>query len=100
MFRLHRTIEAPFQKLLQLISLSWMKMKPAANDSDGNRTRVTAVKGRCLNLLTTEPRFHFSLPSISELIVIINRKIQGMCYYRMIHLLVLGCQIGLQRIER
>ena len=25
------------------------------NDSDGNRTRVTAVKGRCLNLLTTEP---------------------------------------------
>ena len=26
------------------------------NDSDGNRTRVTAVKGRCLNRLTTEPR--------------------------------------------
>ncbi len=26
-----------------------------ANDSDGNRTRVTAVKGRCLNRLTTEP---------------------------------------------
>ena len=25
------------------------------SDSDGNRTRVTAVKGRCLNLLTTEP---------------------------------------------
>ena len=25
------------------------------HDSDGNRTRVTAVKGRCLNLLTTEP---------------------------------------------
>ena len=25
------------------------------NDSDGNWTRVTAVKGRCLNLLTTEP---------------------------------------------
>ena len=24
-------------------------------DSDGNWTRVTAVKGRCLNLLTTEP---------------------------------------------
>ena len=24
-------------------------------DSDGNRTRVTAVKGRCLNRLTTEP---------------------------------------------
>ena len=25
------------------------------NDPDGNRTRVTAVKGRCLNRLTTEP---------------------------------------------
>ncbi len=25
------------------------------NDSDGNRTRVTAVKGRCLDRLTTEP---------------------------------------------
>ena len=25
------------------------------NDSYGNRTRVTAVKGRCLNRLTTEP---------------------------------------------
>ena len=25
------------------------------DDSDGNRTRVTAVKGRCLNRLTTEP---------------------------------------------
>ena len=28
------------------------------NDSNGNRTRVTAVKGRCLNRLTMEPRFH------------------------------------------
>ena len=27
----------------------------APDDSDGNRTRVTAVKGRCLNRLTTEP---------------------------------------------
>ena len=25
------------------------------DDSDGNRTRVTAVKGRCLDRLTTEP---------------------------------------------
>ena len=25
------------------------------NDSDEVRTRVTAVKGRCLNRLTTEP---------------------------------------------
>ena len=30
-----------------------------ANDSDGNRTRVTAVKGRCLNRLTTEPDIDF-----------------------------------------
>ena len=27
------------------------------NDSNGNRTRVTAVKGRCLNRLTMEPSF-------------------------------------------
>ncbi len=29
-------------------------------DSDGNRTRVTAVKGRCLNRLTTEPYYGLS----------------------------------------
>ena len=28
------------------------------NDSNGNRTRVTAVKGRCLNRLTMEPHRH------------------------------------------
>ena len=27
----------------------------SVNDSYGNRTRVTAVKGRCLNRLTKEP---------------------------------------------
>ena len=27
------------------------------NDSYGNRTRVTAVKGRCLNRLTKEPSY-------------------------------------------
>ena len=27
----------------------------SCGDSDENRTRVTAVKGRCLNRLTTEP---------------------------------------------
>ena len=27
------------------------------NDSNGNRTRVTAVKGRCLNRLTMEPNY-------------------------------------------
>ena len=31
------------------------------NDSNGNRTRVTAVKGRCLNRLTMEPKDDFSL---------------------------------------
>ena len=31
---------------------NWLK----PSDSDGNRTRVTAVKGRCLNRLTTEPK--------------------------------------------
>ena len=30
------------------------------NDSYGNRTRVTAVKGRCLNRLTKEPNAAFS----------------------------------------
>ena len=29
----------------------------APYDSDGNRTRVTAVKGRCLDRLTTEPHY-------------------------------------------
>ena len=28
---------------------------PRGSDSNGNRTRVTAVKGRCLNRLTMEP---------------------------------------------
>ena len=31
------------------------------SDSDGNRTRVTAVKGRCLNRLTMEPYIYLSL---------------------------------------
>ena len=31
------------------------------NDSNGNRTRVTAVKGRCLNRLTMEPYIYLSL---------------------------------------
>ena len=31
------------------------------NDPDGNRTRVTAVKGRCLNRLTTGPLFSSSV---------------------------------------
>ena len=35
-----------------------IKLCITASDSDGNRTRVTAVKGRCLNRLTTEPIIH------------------------------------------
>ena len=31
------------------------------NDSNGNRTRVTAVKGRCLNRLTMEPNLFFRI---------------------------------------
>ena len=34
---------------------------PKINDPDGNRTRVTAVKGRCLNRLTTGPLFSSSV---------------------------------------
>ena len=36
---------------------------PLTDDSNGNRTRVTAVKGRCLNRLTMEPdeRLHVAL---------------------------------------
>ena len=40
------------------------------NDSAGNRTRVTAVKGRCLNRLTTEPYSDFFpvfLPVLKQL---------------------------------
>ena len=36
-----------------------VKTLSECTDSDGNRTRVTAVKGRCLNRLTTEPQVDF-----------------------------------------
>ena len=42
-------------KVLQTFALPLGYGTKFINDSDGNRTRVTAVKGRCLNLLTTEP---------------------------------------------
>ena len=38
-----------------LCQLSHIGVLYQLNDSDGNRTRVTAVKGRCLDRLTTEP---------------------------------------------
>ena len=38
------------------------------SDSDENRTRVTAVKGRCLNRLTTEPKkIEFSIENVDAL---------------------------------
>ena len=40
-----------------LLRLIYMKNINSFNDSNGNRTRVTAVKGRCLNRLTMEPSF-------------------------------------------
>ena len=45
------------QLLCQLSHIGMMNSKSRllSSDSDGNRTRVTAVKGRCLNRLTMEP---------------------------------------------
>ena len=37
------------------------------SDPDGNRTRVTAVKGRCLNRLTMEPCLVFFPAALSRL---------------------------------
>ena len=48
-----------------MIPIASVKMQ---NDSDGNRTRVTAVKGRCLNRLTTEPH-RTSISSAKYLVV-------------------------------
>ena len=50
----------PGIRVLQTLALplGYVAMK---NDSDEVRTRVTAVKGRCLNHLTTEP-FHDAKP--------------------------------------
>ena len=39
-----------------IVSLTTRQLKYNTSDSDGNRTRVTAVKGRCLNRLTMEPK--------------------------------------------
>ena len=45
----------PVIRVLQTRALPLGYRAILLNDSDGNRTRVTAVKGRCLNRLTTEP---------------------------------------------
>ena len=39
-----------------LATAPYFVVSPKTNDSNGNRTRVTAVKGRCLNRLTMEPK--------------------------------------------
>ena len=43
------------QLLCQLSHIGILYLSLTLNDSYGNRTRVTAVKGRCLNRLTKEP---------------------------------------------
>ena len=49
----------PVIRVLQTRALPLGYRAILLNDSDGNRTRVTAVKGRCLNRLTTEPDIDF-----------------------------------------
>ena len=45
------------QLLCQLSHIGILYLSLTLSDSYGNRTRVTAVKGRCLNRLTKEPYF-------------------------------------------
>ena len=40
---------------LGYVTINIKLIRVSKNDSDENRTRVTAVKGRCLDRLTTEP---------------------------------------------
>ena len=40
---------------IDVVNLTELSHIGRYNDPDGNRTRVTAVKGRCLNRLTTGP---------------------------------------------
>ncbi len=42
------------------------------DDSDGNRTRVTAVKGRCLNRLTMEPHATVASTAIVATMLVIT----------------------------
>jgi hypothetical protein len=56
------------------------KKKCEKNDSDGNRTRVTAVKGRCLNRLTTEPKkpaaYSSSVNATADYVTISKKHLQ------------------------
>ena len=50
-----------------IVSLTTRQLKYNTSDSDGNRTRVTAVKGRCLNRLTMEPdNIYFLMKKLPE----------------------------------
>ena len=55
-----RFLEAPtrFELVIEVLQTFALPLGHGAlhySDSNGNRTRVTAVKGRCLNRLTMEP---------------------------------------------
>ena len=45
----------PPRRQLKNLTQKAVKRQPFCGDPDENRTRVTAVKGRCLNRLTTGP---------------------------------------------
>ena len=54
-------------------STSWAKV--AFGDPDGNRTHVSAVKGRCLNRLTKGPYINFAkdLSNFKSLVLVSHR---------------------------
>ena len=66
-----RHIQFYFERTITDSSKHCLTIISSSNDSDGNRTRVTAVKGRCLNRLTTEPN------------IVTQQKI---CYHNRTHL--------------
>ena len=51
------------------------------NDSDGNRTRVTAVKGRCLNRLTTGPYAVTAIAVTFDYNIILSGRMQEVFYF-------------------
>ena len=63
-------LEAPtrFELVIEVLQTFALPLGHGAkySDSNGNRTRVTAVKGRCLNRLTMEPNLMGKSVSFSE----------------------------------
>ena len=51
------------------------------NDPDGNRTRVTAVKGRCLNRLTTGPYVVTAIAVTVDYNIILLGRMQEVFYF-------------------